>query len=328
MNSKVSVIIPVYNAEKNISKCLDSIIRQTYNNLEIICVNDGSKDNSEKIIKEYVNIDKRIKLYSKINSGVSDTRNFGISKAIGDYLMFVDADDFIDNNYINTMLNVAMTHNCDIVVSGYTELKNGIQKEKSIYKSRNQGEFEITFPKELVNNFSTYEFNPCWKQLISKNLLVDNDIVFDSNIKYGEDMLFSFECYSKSKKTYYVKDYGYYYYINSDSVMSRSDINSLTKYYNDNKCTTDIILSKYTATLIEKQALYYKTIKVFNSISSNIILGLNNYHDIKYNILEARRNYNDIFKQYNILKSGNIKEKISFFLLKYRLIYLYYVLKK
>ena len=94
---KISVIVPVYNTERYLSKCLDSILNQTYDDIEVIVVNDGSTDNSELIIKEYVNkFPNKLKYYKKENGGLSDARNYGVEKAIGDYLCFVDSDDYID----------------------------------------------------------------------------------------------------------------------------------------------------------------------------------------------------------------------------------------
>ena len=103
MKGLVSIVIPVYNAENNIKVCLNSIIKQTYKNIEIICINDGSKDSSEKIIKEYKKKDSRIILINKPNSGVSDTRNLGIETSKGEYIMFIDADDYISEDYIESM---------------------------------------------------------------------------------------------------------------------------------------------------------------------------------------------------------------------------------
>lgn len=325
---KVSVIIPVYNAYKNISKCLDSILKQKYTNLEIICINDGSKDGSENIILNYAKSDNRIKLINKENSGVSDTRNMGIDISTGEYIMFIDADDYIEYNYIFDMVEVMNRSKSDLVISGYTELKNKNEIQKTIYMNKKSNEFDITYPKEIYNIFSTYEYNPCWKQLIRRNLLMNNNIRFDKSIKYGEDMLFSFYCYINSVKTVYLKNFGYYYYINDDSVMNKKDLASLNKYYDDNKITTELILNMNNFSSKEVQALYFKTLCVFEGISYKFVLNSDNYKIAKENILNARRKYNNIFSNCKILQNGTWKEKISIFLLKYRLLKIYYMLKK
>lgn len=112
---KISVIIPIYNVEQYLSQCLDSIINQTYTNLEIILINDGSTDNSEKICNQYKLLDPRIIVIHKTNGGLSDARNTGIKIATGDYISFVDADDFIDENMYTILFQKINTTNADII---------------------------------------------------------------------------------------------------------------------------------------------------------------------------------------------------------------------
>ena len=117
---KVTLIIPVYNSEKYIGKCLDSILNQTYTNFEILVVNDGSKDNSQKVIEEYQNkYPDKIIAINQENKGVSKTRNESIKKASGDYIMFIDNDDFLDSDYIETFITEAEKGDYDVVLGGY-----------------------------------------------------------------------------------------------------------------------------------------------------------------------------------------------------------------
>ena len=129
---KVSVIIPIYNVEKYLPKCLDSVINQTYKNLEIICVNDCSPDNCDKILQEYAARDKRIKIVNvKRNSGRSAVRNTGLKTATGEYIYFVDADDWIDSNYIEQMLYAAIKNNVSVVFNNnIVEHKVNMQPEQ------------------------------------------------------------------------------------------------------------------------------------------------------------------------------------------------------
>lgn len=325
---KVTIIIPVYNAEQNIKTCLNSIINQEFNDYEVICINDGSKDKSESIIKKFIKKNKKFKLINKENSGVSDTRNIGIEKAKGKYVLFVDADDYISKDYLSDLTNIAEQNSADIVISAYTEVQNNKERKKTIFEKNKTNTFNITFPKENINYFSTYEFNPCWKQLIKKSLLIEENIRFNKNIKYGEDMLFSFECYVKSKKTIYEKNYGYYYYINNESVMSKRDPEALNKFFLDNIATTEEILKLYNPTENEIQALYFKTLKVYCSISWKMISSYIKYHTWKKNIIEMKKKYNKIFESYKLNKYGTIKENLYIFLLKYNILFLYYLIRK
>ena len=114
--SKVSIIIPVYNVEKYLKKCLDSVINQTYKDIEIICVNDGSKDGSENILKEYATKDSRIKIIEKKNGGLSSARNAGLDVASGEYCYFVDSDDWIELNTIEKLTDIILSNDVDVVV--------------------------------------------------------------------------------------------------------------------------------------------------------------------------------------------------------------------
>ena len=131
MKKDISIIVPIYNSEKYLKKCIDSIINQTKKELEIILINDGSTDNSEKIIKEYK--DKRIKYIKNTNQGIGTTRNQGIKEATGKYLMFIDSDDYIENNACELLYNKAEKDNLDMVVCDfYREKEDGEKKEDKI----------------------------------------------------------------------------------------------------------------------------------------------------------------------------------------------------
>lgn len=120
--AKISLIVPVYNTEKYLNKCIDSLINQSYDDIEIIIINDGSTDYSENLIKSYN--DKRIKYISKKNEGIGKTRNLGIEKSSGEYLAFVDSDDYLNENFCEKMLNKAITDDCDVVICDYYEDHN------------------------------------------------------------------------------------------------------------------------------------------------------------------------------------------------------------
>ena len=123
---KISVIIPVYKVEQYLPECLDSIINQTYKNLEIICIDDGSPDNSGKILDEYASKDNRIRVIHKENGGISSARNAGLDIATGDWISFVDSDDWLDINTYEKLLSSADEANTDIVMFGNCSVNNGI----------------------------------------------------------------------------------------------------------------------------------------------------------------------------------------------------------
>lgn len=140
---KISVIVPVYNVEKYLKKCLNSLINQTLTDIEIICVNDGSIDSSLKILEEFAQADSRIKILTQQNSGQSVARNYGISNATGEYLGFVDSDDWVDLDYFEKLYNAAKDNNCDIACAGFKRCGKVLSsvrrayKEKKVYKDIN-----------------------------------------------------------------------------------------------------------------------------------------------------------------------------------------------
>lgn len=119
IRNKISIIAPVYNIERHLRKCLDSLINQTYKNIEIICVNDGSADKSLDILNEYANKDKQIVIVDKKNGGISDARNIGIAKASGEYMIFVDSDDCIDLETCQKSLDTVLKYSVDVVLYSY-----------------------------------------------------------------------------------------------------------------------------------------------------------------------------------------------------------------
>ncbi len=212
----ISIIIPIYNAEKYISTCLGSILSQTLYNIEIICVNDGSTDNSLEILEEYQKKDSRIVILNQENQGVSVARNYGISKATAEYIMFMDADDTIKKitceklyNYINnTDIDIVQFQHVNIVLNNKFKL---FPYKKSIKKAYNVlSNLKISFPK------NDYIF--CWDRLYRKNFIENNGIKFPLGQKFAEDFIFVALLYSKNPKQLIVEDYLYNHVINSDSV--------------------------------------------------------------------------------------------------------------
>ena len=213
--NKVSIIIPVYNAEKTIAKCLESLINQTYQNLEIIVINDGSTDKTDAIIKKYH--DKRLNYIKRTNSGIGITRNIGIEKATGDYLMFIDADDYLDLKAIEILVNNALTTKADLVVFNYI----------LVTKSRNINitipEFKPSSLKENPDLLININMSP-WNKLYKKSLFKTNRFIV--GLKY-EDGPTTIQALIDAKKISYVKDYLYYYVTNPQGETLTKDKRTL-----------------------------------------------------------------------------------------------------
>lgn len=205
---KISVIIPVYNVEKYLKRCLDSVINQTYKNLEIILVDDGSTDNSGKICDEYAKNDKRIIVIHKENGGVSVARNIGLDIGTGDYVNFIDSDDWIDLKFFKKLYDNLLKSHADISCCDYirTEKYKNLKKEFLNYMDYyGENILEVYLEKELTS--------PCNK-LYKKELW--QNIKFPAN-KTNEDICTIFKIFLKSKIVIYTEEKLYYYYKHSDS---------------------------------------------------------------------------------------------------------------
>lgn len=219
----ISVIIPVYNAEKSLSRCLDSILAQSYDDFEILLIDDGSKDSSPDIILEYEKkYPSKIKAIIKANEGVAKTRNMGINLAKGDYIAFVDNDDFLNRDYFDVLIeNIG---NNDIIISGYR--RASLEKEFFTLHA-------IDAP------WTKYLITAPWARLYNKDFLLDNKIEFYSS-SIGEDVYFNLDAYSKTDKIKILDYIGYNWYYNEESVSNTSQrgleeveqvINLLNKVY-------------------------------------------------------------------------------------------------
>lgn len=215
-NPLISVIIPVYNAEKYISRCLESIIVQTYTNLEIIIIDDGSIDNSLSICSKFKEIDNRIKIYRKDNEGQGVARNFGLKKSSGDFITFVDSDDWIDKNVYRKMINLMKEYNSDIVeVGSYVvdKYKYITSKEKITIKVINGSKNIITdyLYNGMKHSMAGY---PVWNKLYKKRCFENK--LFDK-ISRHEDYLINFQIFKNINKIVITSEKLYYYFQHFES---------------------------------------------------------------------------------------------------------------
>ena len=241
---KVSIIVPIYNGEKHLNRCIDSLISQTFKDIEIICLDDGSSDNSLKILKNYEKKDRRIKVISKSNSGVSDTRNIGIKEARGDYICFCDCDDFVEKNMIEVLYNTIKKENVDVVRCNYkiTYSNNNYEVGKVnniCNRIINKEEINDTILMKIVSgDLQSYV---CLLLLKKEKLLKTS--LFPSNIGMLEDMVLYIDLLTKIDSLYIIDRPLYNYMYVEDSIT-----NSFYKYEKNiysilmaNKCIKDIL---------------------------------------------------------------------------------------
>ena len=216
----ISVIIPIYNSKRYLEKCLNSIVNQTFKDIEIICINDGSKDNSEKILENFALTDKRIKIINSKHRGISFARNKGIEIAKGKYCYFVDSDDWIELNTLEKLINIAENNNVDVVIHNalnVIEDDSCIKEAKRVQKyfdKRNKPNGIYDVPLDINRNITCTPWNKLYKmEIINKfNCKFPNGLIH-------EDVLFLWEYIIHCKNYYYLEDKLYYYFRRQDSTV-------------------------------------------------------------------------------------------------------------
>lgn len=327
MRSLISVIIPVYNAEKHLKKSIESVINQSYSNLEIILINDGSIDGSADICKQYLTKDNRIVFIDKENEGVSKSRNLGIEISHGQYLMFVDSDDYIDEYYIQEMLNYLVEKKFDVIVSGMKLVnEKGTLKSQNLYLKENS---QISFDQIIEDIINTIYFCSSCKTLVRKDLIINNNIKFNSSLKYGEDLMFSFNILKTANKIGYLSNCGYNYVQVSTSATHNWDYNSICKYCVDNSYIFNQILP-YVGD--EKYLIYNRIYTKFNLAMIRYV-SFSNYKEFKKIVKEIINliNIDKIFLNKVDISKINYERKINtllIILLKNKLYLIYFIIVK
>ncbi len=312
---KLSVIVPVYNTNKYLPKCLDSILNQSLKDIEIIVINDGKSDNSvETIKKNEKKYKNKIVFIDKKNGGQGSARNVGIKKAHGEYIGFVDSDDFIEETMYEEMYNTAKENNSDIVIcniSDYYE-KNDTKKEVSLKLSQNP-----SISEAIINSVPSVV-----NKIYKRELLQDSNITFDESIWY-EDLPFSMQIVVNAKKISFIEKPFYNYFHRNISTMHNKNISKnldILKAY-------DILIN-----YLNKEKLYNKYKEEFDFIllkevylaTINRILRTSNKHSEKKEIIKQIRKY---FKDHFGRKTkyfSNLSRsyKLSYYLIKFKLYFI------
>lgn len=291
---KFSIIVPIYNSSKYLHECLQSIISQSFKNYEIILIDDGSTDNSLSICKEYKKKFNNIIIKSKKNGGVSSARNVGIGLSRGKYLIFVDSDDIMSSDMLS-VVNDNIDNN-DLLVFGY--FKKYLNKSKKFNSNNNYNLFE---KKNLIytdENVSGY----LWNKVFKKSILVENMILFDTNIHYSEDLLFINEYLKYTNSIYFETKALYQYRMRKNSVTY--------DFYNEKNLSIlkslNIVINENIDNKVVYNQLSYDYVKSYYRLRK--IIKKTNYQDVNFDILNLEK---------KIMLNRNFKEKILFFLSKY-----------
>jgi glycosyltransferase involved in cell wall biosynthesis len=223
MSDLISIIVPVYKVENYLlKKCLDSILCQTYTNIEVLIVDDGSPDNCGIICDDYAKHDSRIRVFHTENKGVSCARNLALKEAKGQYIYFVDSDDYIENYAIEKLISVMQKESCDCVMSSVSHIRKGYAdgnlSKQVVSKLRRYSQKQaIEAMCYLEQPFEEYEMGAIWATLYKRGCI--GDILFNTEMKIGEDFEFKYKVFLKAKAIVCISDKLYNYYIREDSAM-------------------------------------------------------------------------------------------------------------
>lgn len=321
LNKKVSVILPVYNAENYIQKCIESILNQSYSNIELIIVNDGSVDNSKIIIDEYSELDERIKKFHIDNSGPSFARNLGIDSAVGEFILFVDADDYINRNMIKELVSM-INDESDLVICGYkSDFPDRTESKRLDYDFMENNHLN---KKQFLEHFGVlfryYYINYPWNKLYRTSIIIENRIQFDNSIKWGEDLIFNLEYFKYCNAFSFVKKDLYVY--------NQNNVSSITSNYNKFFFENQSVMYRKTIEFLDSELAYTDRNKeIINSRIADVIIAslihlVNkkaklSRKEIVYNIDKILK-WEMTEKAIPYFKKKNIKKKIMGELIKRR----------
>ena len=299
-NDMISIIIPIYNVEKYLEKCLDSILNQTYKNLEIILIDDGSTDNSPNICNSYCEKDKRIKIIHKNNEGVSSARNKGIELSTGKYIVFIDSDDYVSNEHIEVLYDCIISNNVDLVISNLIDIsEDGIilnnEEKESFLMNKDQ------CLKELLSEDNFYHL--CCGNIYRKDLL--EKIRFNCKYRIAEDLDFLYRYIKQISSAYFLSKNTYYYLKREGSAT-----NSIySEKWNDELKICNFIISE----MVELENNFHKYAK-----RKYIRLNINQAYRFKLNKNQTKILKNNIKIYKNEMFNSKLfdnKEKLKIFLL-------------
>ena len=285
---KVSVIVPIYKAELYLRRCIDSILSQTFKDFELILVDDGSPDKSGEICEEYARKDTRVRVFHKLNGGVSSARNLALDHAIGDFVMFVDSDDWVTDDCLEVCIKEILDNELDALQFGYVMLWSN----KSVYKIKK--ETDIFNGENYIKN---KKYNACvWGGIFKKDIIVNNNIRFNESLKLAEDQIFIFSILKNTTRIKYKQVSLYYYFQNPESAVHNSQ-------------SKDILLS--CENLVKASAEWPVIKEHVDSMVINFILDMIKNNNIPYKLLEKIYKTQDVKMNTNFHGICYIFYKIS-----------------
>lgn len=306
MNSIVTIILPAYNAEKYITRCIESVLKQTYKNFEFIIIDDGSTDNTLKIARDFAKKDCRINVISQNNCGVSKTRNYGVQIAKGEFILFIDSDDYIDSNMIYHLLEKSIQTGSDVIQCGYKVFGDNETGKEICAK-------ESMFLKEEAVDFYLDNLELCvvpWNKLIRKDCI--KNIKFPENRRY-EDEAIMYRLFFEAESIYNINEKFYHYYVNEEGFMQSSE-GDLSKTIDLMEAKKDLyIYIKENVPTVKKKAETERVNNLFFSYLAAIKTKKNDAIKQKQYMYIKR----EFLENYRMMKKSNLFKKKTLIIMRW-----------
>ena len=290
----VSIIVPIYNAEFYLERCIQSILAQTYPYLDIILVNDGSTDQSGRICDCYRRKDSRIRVFHNLNQGVSNSRNFGIKKAYGVYIQFVDSDDSIKPNMTECLVNAINHQKADMAVCGYIRHTKYMNRMDKIWDR--QGVYtREQYLCNILQDPKGYYYGVVWNKLFRKQLILEKDIQFPQKINLGEDFIFNLNYIEQCRRIVAVRKRLYLYEYSNVGSLTRNEEDSRTIFERE-FLNRQLIFSEYKKIFQECGIYDRNQKKIYRYWSDFIVIQLYNIRqNLEKRSIMEKENYKAMF---------------------------------
>lgn len=332
--SKVSIVIPIYNVEPYLNKCIESIVNQTYKDLEIILVDDGSTDNSPSICDAWEEKDKRVTVIHKENGGLSSARNTGLKVATGNYIMFEDSDDWVELNIVEKCVERIEKDQSDLVIFGYKKVdENG--KDLGNYTFGNETYTKEEMSNQLHKRILEMSFGYAWNKLYRLSVIKESGTINDSSIIDREDLYFNLQLFNHLRRISYLDCVGYFYLQRKTSLLHNSNLarlNGVSRFCNkmkqikwgcieDEKRVFNMNVLHYLSDCIIKNILWNKELSKKEKYTHirQTVEKIDYKNELFYdrdnpkylNILFDGIKNNDYKKYYRYVRLSSIKSKIT-----------------
>lgn len=314
MGELISIIIPVFNVEQYLNRCIQSIVNQSYTNLEIILINDGSTDDSPEICDEWAKRDERITVVHKENAGVSEARNTGLDIATGEFISFMDSDDMMELDTFGLLVDAMNNYQVDLVTIGFQRTDDLEQKTENKSK-KNQGKYKIFDRNEISNliitenNLTDSDLLACvvWGKLFKRELI--NDLRFESHLTMSEDNLYTLNYILGISNACCILEKKYIYLQRSDSAMGKFTSKYIDHVYSYQEILKlEELFTESTCVHLKKTCINLSVNYIYNSLENNI-LNKESLNELKIIIKKEYRDIKNASK-YNIKQKIRIKAAI------------------